>query len=64
MKKLNQEILIIAILTLTLTLLWAYLSINRAFKKSEKALLTPQEIKLLVPKFDTSVFEELKNRKS
>lgn len=64
MKRLNQEILIIAVLTLTLSLLWAFLNINNALKKSEKTLLTPQETKLLVPKMDAFVFDELKKRKN
>ena len=63
-KKLSQEILLIAILTLTVTLLWIYLSVHGALKKSEKTILTPQETQLLVPKLDTEVFEELKKRKS
>jgi len=59
----NQEILIIAILALTVTFLWVYLSVYRALQKSEKTVLTPQETQVLNPKLDLSVFEELKKRK-
>lgn len=62
-KHFSQEILIIAILTLTITSLWVYLSIYKTLKdNNEKPLLTPQETKLLNPKLDSSVFDELKKR--
>lgn len=62
-KHFSQEILIIAILSLTITSLWVYLSINKTLKgKNEKPLLTPQETRLLDPKLDTSVFDELRKR--
>ena len=63
-KNYSQEVLVIAILTLTITLLWVYLSINRTLQKDEKTpSLNPKEIQVLVPKLDTTVFDELKKRK-
>ncbi|HUV72626.1 MAG TPA: hypothetical protein VMW25_06490 [Clostridia bacterium] len=59
----SQQILIISILTLTITILWIYLSIYRTLNKKEKATLTPQETRVLNPKLDGTVFEELKKRK-
>lgn len=62
-KRFSQEILIIAVLTLAITSLWIYLSIYKTLKgKGEKPILTPQETRLLDPKLDTSVFDELKKR--
>jgi hypothetical protein len=62
-KNYSQEIFIISILTLTITVLWVYLSIHRALKKSESPILTPQETRILNPQLDESVFEQLKERK-
>ncbi len=58
----SQEILIIAALTLTITLLWAYLSVHRALKKSVTPVLTPSETKVLDPKLDDKLLKELKER--
>ena len=64
MKKLSQEILVIAILTLTIVLVWIYLSLYTVLgKPNEKPLLTPSEIKVINPEFDESVFNELEKRK-
>lgn len=62
-KTFDQEILVIAILTLAIAILWAYLSVYRAFNKSEKPILSPEEIQMLNPKLDSSIFEELKKGK-
>lgn len=62
-KNYSQEIFIISVLTLTITVLWVYLGIHRALKKSEKPVLTPQETRVLDPQLDESVFEELKARR-
>jgi len=62
-KNYSQEIFIISALTLTITVLWVYLGIHRALKKSEKPVLTPQETQVLDPQLDESVFEELKARR-
>lgn len=61
--KITQEVLLIAVLTLTITFLWLFLSVNKALKISEKTLLTPEETRQLVPKLDSGVFDELKKRK-
>ncbi len=61
-KSYSQEILIIAILTLTITVLWLYLSLYRTMKKSPKPILTPQETKVLDPKLDDKLLKELKDR--
>lgn len=61
----SQEILIIAILTLTVALLWVYLSVYSTLKKeSTKPILSPKETRILIPKLETDIFENLKNRKS
>lgn len=61
----SQEILIIAILTLTVALLWVYLSVYSTLKKdSAKPILSPKETRILIPKLETDIFENLKNRKS
>lgn len=62
-RKYNEAILYIAVLSLTVTFLWIYLSVYRAANKPEKTILTPQEIKVLDPKLDHEVFKELQNRK-
>lgn len=62
-KSLSQEILIIAVLVLTITLLWLYLSIYRVIKKNEGPTVGPAEMKVLDPNLDTKVLEELKKRK-
>lgn len=62
-KNYSLEILIIAAFSLTVTFLWAYLSVYKALKKTERPILKPKEIELLVPKLDETVFSELKKRK-
>ncbi|PIS14733.1 hypothetical protein COT64_01085 [Candidatus Shapirobacteria bacterium CG09_land_8_20_14_0_10_39_12] len=61
-KNFSQVFLFLAVLTLTVTTLWIYLSVHRALNKSDKPILTPQETKVLSPILDDSVFEELKKR--
>lgn len=63
MKKYIQQIFVISTLALAITILWIYLTIHRALKKSESPVLTPQETATLDPKLDTSVFQELRQRK-
>ncbi len=63
-RNISQEILIIAVLTLTVASLWIYLSVHRALNKPERPVLTPQETKILNPSLDESIFDELKKRKS
>lgn len=63
-KNFSQEILIMAVLILTITFLWLYLSVYRVFKKDEKLILTPRQIQTLNPKLDESVFEELKKKRN
>lgn len=62
-KNFGQEILYLSVFTLTLVTLWVYLSIHQALIKSEKPILTPQQTKILIPRFDGNVFEGLKKRK-
>jgi len=62
-KNFSQPILFLSVFSLTVVMLWVYLSIQRALTKSEKPILTPQQTKILTPKFDQSVLEELKKRK-
>jgi len=61
-KNFSQAILFMAVLTLTIVLLWVYLGVHRALKKTENPVLTPQEKKVLVPILDESVFNELQKR--
>lgn len=63
-RNISQEILIIAVFTLTIVSLWVYLSVHQALNKTEKPVLSPQETKILNPTLDESVFTELKKRKS
>lgn len=63
-KNFSQEILIMAVLILTITFLWLYLSVYRVLKKDEKLILTPRQIQTLNPKLDESVFEELKKKRN
>lgn len=62
-KNFSQQILIMAVFTMTAVSLWLYLSVRTALVKSEKPVLTPQETKVLNPTLDESIFEELKKRK-
>ena len=60
----RQEILVIAVLVLTVVVLWVYLSVFKTLKgQEEKPILTPKETRTFNPVFDETVFEELKNRK-
>lgn len=59
----SQAVMIIAVLVLTITLLWLYLSVYRVYKKTEGPALSPTEMKVLDPNLDTKVLEELKKRK-
>jgi len=63
-RNISQEILIIAVFTLTIASLWIYLSINRVLDKEDQPVLNPQQTKILNPTLDEDVFEELKKRKS
>lgn len=61
----SEFIISLAVLSLTVVLLWIYLSIFQTLKKPpEKPLLTPQETGLFDPKLDQSVFEGLKKRRT
>ena len=62
-KNYKQVVLYIAVLSLTVTFLWTYLSVYRAVKKPEKTILSPQETRVLDPKLDYEVLEELQKRK-
>jgi len=62
-KNYSQDVLLLAILSLTVTFLWVYLSIYRVLGKSEKPVLTSKQNQPLEPKLDESIFEELKKRK-
>jgi hypothetical protein len=60
----RPEIVIIAILILTISILWAYLNIFKTLRgESEKPILTPQETRKINPSFDQEVFELLKKRR-
>ncbi|MCL5091075.1 MAG: hypothetical protein M1514_03640 [Patescibacteria group bacterium] len=59
----SEAIFVIATLTLTITVLWVYLSVFRALNKTEKPILSAKETKVLNPVLDKKVFEELKMRK-
>lgn len=61
-KNYSQTVLLISILSLTIAFLWIYLSVHFALKKTEKPTLTQEEIKILNPDLDESVFEELSKR--
>jgi 2-phosphoglycerate kinase len=61
-KNYSQAILLISILSITIAFLWIYLSVHLALKKTEKPTLTQEEIKVLNPDLDESVFEELAKR--
>ena len=64
MKKNYSEVLLyIAVLSLTVTFLWVYLSVYKVARKPQKTILTPQETKILNPKLDLEVFQELQKRK-
>ena len=65
-KNYSQQVLIIAILILTISVLWAYLSIYRILYS--KSTISDEQIKvqttILNPTFDQNVFEQLKNKKN
>lgn len=60
----SQEIFIIAVFTLTIVSLWVYFSINKALRKEDQPVLSPQQTKVLNPTLDEDVFQELQKRKS
>jgi uncharacterized heparinase superfamily protein len=62
-RKYNEVILYLAVMSLVVTFLWIYLSVYRAANKPEKAILSPQETRVLDPKLDQEVFQELLKRK-
>lgn len=60
----RREILVIAVLVLTVVVLWVYLSVFKILKgQEEKPILAPKETRTFNPVLDETVFEELKNRK-
>lgn len=61
-KNYSQEILIMVILLFTLALLWVYISVRKTLVKSEKPILTPQEIKVLDPKLDEELLNQLRDK--
>lgn len=63
MKKKYTQILLIAILALTIALLYIYLSVFRALQKTPKPTLNPQEIRILDPNLDEKLLEELQQRR-
>jgi hypothetical protein len=66
-KNYSQQILIISVLVLTISVLWAYLSIYRILYSKNKTVAVEQnniQTVLLNPSFDQGVFEELKKRKN
>lgn len=62
-KTFSQEILVIAILILTATVLWIYLSIYGIYHKKDPAPVNQSQIRVLDPNLDTKVLEDLNNRK-
>lgn len=62
-KNYQQPILFIAVLTLTIAVLWVYLSVYRVFTKKQPPIAQPREIQILNPILDSAVFEELQKRK-
>jgi len=62
-KNFNQEIFVMAVLTLTVACLWVYLNVQKTLKKpSEKPIVTQEEVATFNPKLDESVFDELRKR--
>jgi NhaP-type Na+/H+ or K+/H+ antiporter len=63
-KNYSQEVLVIAVLLLTVTFVWVYLSVYRALNKSEKPIISAKGVRVLDPKLDSQVFEELRRRQN
>lgn len=62
-KNISQEIFLIAVLLLTIAIVWIYLSVYKIIDKpSDTPLLTPQEIKIINLDFEEEIFEELEKR--
>jgi len=59
----TQEILLIAILALTSAFLYIYLSIFQTLQKTPQPILNSQEIRVLDPKLDEKLLEELEQRR-
>jgi hypothetical protein len=60
--KINQSIFMIAILTLLIALLWAFLGISSALVKTDRPVVTQKEINPLGGTFDKNVLEQLRQR--
>ncbi|PIV00999.1 hypothetical protein COS54_01905 [Candidatus Shapirobacteria bacterium CG03_land_8_20_14_0_80_39_12] len=62
-KNQTQVILLITVLALTTAFLYIYLSVSRALQKTPKPILTPQETRVLDPKLDEKLLDELEQRR-
>ncbi len=62
-KKLNEEVLLMAVLALLAAVVWIYLGVFKVLNKpEEKPVLTPQETRVINPQLDEEVFDELEKR--
>ena len=62
-KRLNQQILLMAILGLVVAVVWLYISVfNIIDQPGEKPVLSSQETKIINPHLDQEVFDELEKR--
>ncbi len=62
-KKLNRQIFLMAVLGLVVAVVWIYLSVFKIVNKpDDKPILSPQETKVVIPKLDQEVFDELEKR--
>ena len=62
-KRINEQILLMAILGLTIVIVWIYTSVFKIIDQPEnKPVLTPQETKIINPQLDQEVFNELEKR--
>jgi len=59
----SQEILLIAVLAITVAFLYIFISIHKALQKTSKPVLTPQETRILDPKLDENFLKELQERR-
>lgn len=57
--KISQSIFMMAILTLTIAVLWAFLGVSDALNKTEKPVVSQKEINPIKAGFDKSVLDQL-----
>jgi len=61
-KKSSIIFLYLGVLTITVAILWTYISVFKKLKKTEKPILSPQEMDILNPSLDEEIFQKIESK--